>query len=81
MQRVPTVFPVLPLIAAATAHAALLARQGSIPFPEVRGRIDHMAVDLARRRLFVAEYGNDTLDVVDLASFRGPRARRACGAR
>jgi YVTN family beta-propeller protein len=32
----------------------------------VDGRIDHMAVDLARHRLFVAELGNDTVGVVDL---------------
>jgi YVTN family beta-propeller protein len=34
----------------------------------VRGRIDHMAVDLKRQRLFVAELGNDSLGVVDLAN-------------
>lgn len=48
-----------------------------IPLPAVRGRIDHMAVDLARKRLFVAEYGNDTLDVIDLASDK--RIRRISG--
>lgn len=32
----------------------------------VTGRIDHMAVDLTHRRLFVAELGNDTVGVVDL---------------
>jgi YVTN family beta-propeller protein len=39
-----------------------------IPLGDVRGRIDHMAIDLARQRLFVAELGNDTVAVVDLAS-------------
>jgi DNA-binding beta-propeller fold protein YncE len=34
----------------------------------VRGRIDHMAVDLKRQRLFVAELGNDSVGVVDLAN-------------
>jgi DNA-binding beta-propeller fold protein YncE len=35
---------------------------------DVRGRIDHMAVDLKRQRLFVAELGNDSVGVVDLAN-------------
>ncbi|MFY9788608.1 MAG: hypothetical protein WAO14_20760 [Pseudolabrys sp.] len=30
------------------------------------GRIDHMAVDMAHHRLFVAELGNDSIGVVDL---------------
>ncbi len=32
----------------------------------VSGRIDHMAIDPGRKRLFVAELGNGTLDVIDL---------------
>src|ERR1700739_29297 len=40
----------------------------TIPLPNVSGRINHMAVDLKRGRLFVAELGNDTVDVVELAS-------------
>jgi DNA-binding beta-propeller fold protein YncE len=38
-----------------------------IPLEGVRGRIDHMAIDLSRKRLLVAELGNGTVDVVDLA--------------
>jgi hypothetical protein len=37
-----------------------------IPLGDVRGRIDHMAVDLKRQRLFVAELGNDSVGIVDL---------------
>jgi hypothetical protein len=37
-----------------------------IPLGEVKGRIDHMAVDLARQRLFVAELGNESVGIVDL---------------
>src|SRR5262245_25725163 len=33
---------------------------------DVEGRIDHLAIDLSRKRLFVAEIGNGTVDVVDL---------------
>ncbi|HEY1258230.1 MAG TPA: hypothetical protein VGF34_03210 [Stellaceae bacterium] len=47
-----------------------LQLEARIQLPGVHGRIDHMAVDVARRRLFVAELGNDTLDVVDLAAGR-----------
>ena len=32
----------------------------------VSGRIDHVAVDLVRKRLLVAALGNGTLEVVDL---------------
>lgn len=45
-----------------------LALEATIPLPEVRGRIDHMAVDPRRKRLIVAELGNNTVDVVDLAA-------------
>jgi DNA-binding beta-propeller fold protein YncE len=34
----------------------------------VSGRIDHLGIDLKRQRLFVAELGNNSLDVVDLAA-------------
>lgn len=42
--------------------------EAKIALGDVRGRIDHMAIDLARNRLFVAELGNDTVGVVDLNS-------------
>lgn len=45
---------------------APLQVEARIPLGDVRGRIDHLAVDLARRRLFVAELGNGSLGVVDL---------------
>lgn len=40
----------------------------TIPLPNVEGRIDHLAVDLARHRLFVAALGNNTLEVLDLSA-------------
>jgi hypothetical protein len=46
--------------------AAPLQLEGKIPLGAVRGRIDHMSVDLDRHRLFVAELGNDSVGVVDL---------------
>jgi YVTN family beta-propeller protein len=44
-----------------------------IPLPQVEGRIDHMAVEVAGQRLFVAALGNRSLEVVDLK--KGERVR------
>ena len=38
----------------------------TIPLPAVTGRLDHMGVDLEKKRLFVAAVSNSTLEVVDL---------------
>jgi DNA-binding beta-propeller fold protein YncE len=43
-----------------------LSLEQTIPLDSVSGRIDHMAVDVAGKRLFVAELGNGSVDVVDL---------------
>ena len=43
-----------------------LRLEAKIPLGNVAGRIDHMAIDLARKRLFVAELGNNSVGVVDL---------------
>ena len=56
------------LCANVRAAAPALQLERTIPLPKVAGRIDHMAVDLGRKRLFVAELGNNTVDVIDLAS-------------
>jgi DNA-binding beta-propeller fold protein YncE len=52
----------------ATAQPAVapLQLESKIPLGAVRGRIDHMAIDNARHRLFVAELGNGSVGVVDL---------------
>ena len=39
--------------------AALLKLESTISLPEVKGRIDHFAIDIKRHRLFVAALGND----------------------
>jgi DNA-binding beta-propeller fold protein YncE len=66
------------LISIVTLTAAAMPARSQDPAPlqieakillgDVRGRIDHMAVDLKRQRLFVAELGNDSVGVVDLAN-------------
>jgi DNA-binding beta-propeller fold protein YncE len=39
----------------------------TIPLPNVSGRIDHLAYDAARQRLFVAALGNNTVEVLDIS--------------
>ena len=43
------------------AEPAPLQLEAKIALGDVRGRIDHMAVDLKRQHLFVAELGNDSV--------------------
>ena len=50
------------------AEPAALVLERTIPLKGVSGRIDHMAADLRRNRLFVAALGNGTVEVVDLAA-------------
>ena len=60
----------LPLVAAPLAaqipETPLLNLEDKIVLGEVRGRIDHMALDPLRNRLFVAELENNSLGIVDL---------------
>jgi DNA-binding beta-propeller fold protein YncE len=53
-----------------SAEVPPLQLEGKISLGDVRGRIDHMAVDLARHRLFVAALGSDSLAMVDLKAQR-----------
>jgi len=46
----------------------------TIALPDVRGRIDHLDIDLDGERLFVAALGNDTVEVIDLHA--GQRSAR-----
>lgn len=59
---------VAPAPAGAAGTKVPLQLETKIPLGDVRGRIDHLAVDLKRQRLFVAELGNDSVGVVDLAA-------------
>jgi YVTN family beta-propeller protein len=54
------------LVGARAEAAEPLALEQKIPLGDVSGRIDHLAVDLPRQRLFVAELGNDSIGVIDL---------------
>src|SRR5262245_29462672 len=57
---------------AATAQTLTPAR--SIELPGVRGRIDHLAIDLVGARLFVAALASDSVEVIDLRA--GTRTER-----
>jgi hypothetical protein len=49
-----------------SGDASALVVEAKVPLGTVAGRIDHMALDVDRLRLFVAELGNDTVGVVSL---------------
>jgi YVTN family beta-propeller protein len=51
----------------AACAAGELRLEAVVPLGAVAGRIDHLAADIARQRLYVAELGNDTVGVVDVA--------------
>lgn len=52
--------------ASAQSQDAALRIEAKISLGDIRGRIDHMAADIDRRRLFVAELGNNTVGIVDV---------------
>lgn len=49
-------------------RGAPLVLERIIPLKGVAGRIDHLAIDLKTHRLFIAELGNGSVDVVDLGA-------------
>jgi DNA-binding beta-propeller fold protein YncE len=53
---------------AVSAEDPPLRLEAKILLGNVRGRIDHLAIDLKRQRLFVAELGNDSIGVLDLGA-------------
>jgi DNA-binding beta-propeller fold protein YncE len=58
-------FGVIGAAAQADDEAPVIERK--IALGAVAGRIDHLGIDLARKRLLVAELGNNSVAVVDLA--------------
>jgi YVTN family beta-propeller protein len=57
-----------PAVTGAQTASAPLILEAKIPLGQVSGRIDHLGIDVKRRRLLVAELGNNSLSVVDLAA-------------
>ncbi|MGH9513661.1 MAG: YncE family protein [Terriglobales bacterium] len=67
------------LVAVALTHAQTdspLRLEKTIPLPDVKGRIDHMAFDVEGQRLFVAALGNNTVEVIDTRSGKVVRTIR-----
>lgn len=59
--------------AQAPAGPPPLTLERTISLEGVVGRIDHLAIDLRHRRIFVAELGNGSVDAVDIDSGRSRR--------
>jgi YVTN family beta-propeller protein len=57
-----------PVMAVAQTAPVPLVLEAKIPLGSISGRLDHLGVDIKRRRLFVAELGNNSLGVVDVAA-------------
>jgi DNA-binding beta-propeller fold protein YncE len=57
-----------PAVTGAQTASPPLILEAQIPLGQVSGRIDHLGIDVKRRRLLVAELGNNSLGVVDLAA-------------
>jgi DNA-binding beta-propeller fold protein YncE len=65
-QVLPAIIALASIALSAEAESPLTL-ESTIPLERVAGRIDHMAIDLGRNRLIVAELGNNSVDVIDLA--------------
>ena len=69
----------IPVQAADAQPSSPLELAQTIVLADVRGRIDHLAVDPDDARLFVAALGNDSVEVVDMRA--GARVARIKGLR
>jgi DNA-binding beta-propeller fold protein YncE len=75
---IPAVLMILALTTAPRCHSAEPLRlERTISLEGVKGRIDHLAVDVKNQRLFVAALGNNTLEVIDLKA--GQRVKSIAG--
>jgi hypothetical protein len=69
-RSVSVLVALLLVVAPATFAQPVLELEAKIPLGDVSGRIDHLAIDRAHQRLFVAELGNDSVGVIDLQQRR-----------
>ena len=63
--RLPALMLLVGTGAALAAQSSPLALKSVIPLPNVEGRIDHLAFDGSRGRLYVAALGNNSVEVTD----------------
>ena len=64
-----TLLPAVPASAQQNG-GPVLELESKVPLGAVNGRIDHLAFDLSRKHLFIAELQNNSVGVVDLGSGR-----------
>lgn len=68
-QALKALFPVITILVFAGALRAQalppLQQEAILRLPDVKGRIDHMSVDVSGKRLFVSALGNDSLEIID----------------
>ena len=75
---IPAALIIFVLTTAPHCHSAEpLHLERTISLEGVKGRIDHLAVDVKNQRLFVAALGNNTLEVIDLKA--GQRVKSIAG--
>jgi hypothetical protein len=88
MRRLAVVVLGLGILVSSSGQAAEpppLVLETKIALGKVSGRIDHMAMDVGRQRLFVAELGNNTVGVIDvkegklLKTIAGPKEPQGVG--
>ena len=73
MRTLPIVLALILVASVASKFASaepLLQEIERIELPGVKGRIDHMAVDIIGKRLFVVALGNNTVEAIDLIQRR-----------
>src|SRR5258708_1951409 len=66
--------PVCAFAASQDGEKQTLKLVQTISIPTVKGRLDHMEVDVHKQRLFVAGLENGTFEVVDLRSGKWTRS-------
>ena len=59
---------------AQTQPSAALQLRTIIPLPNVKGRIDHMDIDLKTQRVFIAALENNTVEVVNMTEGKWVRS-------
>jgi DNA-binding beta-propeller fold protein YncE len=62
------VAPLTALIPHSEQTLSPMKQIATIRLPNVSGRIDHLAFDVARQRFFIAALGNNSVEVLDLAT-------------
>jgi DNA-binding beta-propeller fold protein YncE len=65
--------PLLLALGASAQTASSLKLTQTIPLPGVSGRLDHLAFDAQRQRLYLAASGNDSVEVVDVVAAKALR--------